>query len=144
MKIYIRAMSEERSAIKSELSKASDQLNMHLIKVMLYPDADCLNHWKGEIYAFLHKVDKLKGKNKWPKADFIKQCISTHNDMIEQYVILVEDEEYELTPRSINIRTLELAIDDYDNWIADELSNHGVVKRSDVYRKIDELVESVN
>lgn len=140
MYIYIRAMSEDQKSIQSELKSHSEQLDEHIIRLMLYPDSEYVPHWKQEIWNFLHKVDKLKGKNKFPKASFIQKSISTHNDMIEEFRGLVEDIESELTPVEIDTQTIIAVLEAYQKWISEKLSAQGVVKRSEVYAKLDELM----
>ena len=140
MYMYIRAMSEDQKSIQSELKSHSEQLDEHIIRLMLYPTSEYVPHWKQEIWNFLHRVDKLKGKNKFPKAQFILDSISTHNDMIEELRGLVEDLESELTPVKIDTQNIIAVLEAYQKWISEKLSVQGVVRQSEVYAKLDELM----
>lgn len=142
MRIYIKAMSMELQAVKDELTSKSKPMVKHLIKVLLYPNCYPYNHWKGEIYDSINDVDRLKGKNKWPKQTQIFKWISVHNDMIETYIPVIEEDEAEFTPRDISVAEIEDAIVQYQSWLASELSAEGVILRSAAYAKIDEIVES--
>ena len=132
MYIYIRSMSERQSEIHREISAASKQIDMHIIRLMLYPNSSYRDHWMHEIWSFLFEVDKLKGKNKYPKAKFIKDALAAHNDVIDNYKEIVEDLEGELTERDISTEYIIQVIEKYQDWLANELSTHGKVKQSDV------------
>lgn len=68
---YIKGMSEEQKNIARKLKDCSWEIDRHIIKLLFLPDCQESNHWKREIARFLSAVDKLKGKNKWPKSSFI-------------------------------------------------------------------------
>lgn len=140
MYIYIRSMSEAQSKVYDILTASSDQIIRHIAKIMLYPDSPYVDHWMHEIWSFLFRVDKLKGKNKWPKASFIQKSLSTHNDTIEVYIPLAIDDEDEATP-TVDISTSELlqAVQSYIEWISLELSAHGYVRQNEVKEKLFEI-----
>ena len=139
MYIYIRSMSEAQSKVYDKLSAASDQILLHIAKLMLFPDSAYTDHWMHEIWAFLSRVEKLKGKNKWPKASFIRKSLSTHNDMIEVYIPLAADDEEDLEPVDLTARELLQAVESYIDWISAELSTYGYVQQSAVKRKLSEV-----
>lgn len=132
MKIYIRSMSEYQSKIYDNLVSASNQVNMHLIRLLLYPDSRFVDHWMHEIWSFLYRVDKLKGSNKYPKAKFIRNALAVHNDTVENYIAVVKDLESELEPADVNIEDVIKLIEQYQAWIAEQLSKQGVVLQNDV------------
>lgn len=132
MKIYIRSMSEYQSKIYDNLVSASNQVNMHLIRLLLYPDSRFVDHWMHEIWSFLYRVDKLKGINKYPKAKFIRNALAVHNDTVENYIAVVKDLESELEPADVNIEDVIKLIEQYQAWIAEQLSKQGVVLQNDV------------
>ena len=139
MFIYIRSMSENQTEIYRDLTSAGDQINLHILKILMFPDCKFVDHWMHEIWSFLFRVKKLKSKNKWPKEEFIRKAISTTNDMIEQLMIVVEDEESDLTPCKVDPSDALKCIENYQNWISHELSTKGVVKQSDVKTKLSEF-----
>lgn len=141
MRIYIRAMSDERREIRRDLVHASEQVVTHLIKLMIFPNAEYHNHWESEIHSFLHKVSKVKGKNKWPDYKFIKEAISTHNDMIPEFIQIVIDEEDQLTAYDdIDISAVEKVIETYCVWLATQLSTKGFVIKSEVISELESII----
>jgi len=137
---YIVAMSVDKQKIQNDLIDSGKQTVLHIIKLVLYPDSPSVNHWKQEIYSFLHDVPKLKGSNKIPEASFIFNAISSWDDMIDKLVIEVQDEEEVESSVEVNIDQLQTMISEYHRWAADELSSSGILRRSDVYSKIDEIM----
>ena len=141
MYIYIRSMSEEQSRIYDKLTNASDKIVEHIVKLILYPDAQEYNHWKGEIFSFLWKVDKLKGKNKYPSEKFLYKALSTHTDNVEVYLDVIKH-MYKDQPRNISTELATECVDLYMSWLAVNFSSKGSVRPDDVYVKLDKIVES--
>lgn len=141
MYIYIRSMSEAQNKIYDKLTDASDNIVEHIVKLILYPNAQEVNHWKREIFSFLWKVDKLKGKNKYPSEKFIYNALSTHTDNLGVYLDVIQD-EYSDTPQSISVETAERCVDEYMKWVASNLSVTGGLKSKEVYAKLDSIIES--
>ena len=139
MYIYIRSMSEAQSKIYDKLSSVANQIDMHIIKILLYPESPYVDHWMHEVWSFLNIVGKLKGSNKYPKSAFIKKSLSIYNDMIDALIQLVWDSESELTPADVPLSCIKHCLEDYQNWISSELSSHGFVKQSDVKSKLTEI-----
>lgn len=140
MYIYIRSMSEAQTEIYRDISNAADQINLHILKILMFPNSPYTDHWMHEIWSFLFRVKKLKGKNSWPKSSFIKKALSTVNDMIPQYMIIAADEEENLEPSEVDPNHALSCIEKYQDWISEELSKNGVVKQSDVKAKLKELL----
>lgn len=141
MKMYIFAMSEYKKEIYRKLTSASEQINEHIIRLLLFPHCKYENHWKNEIYSFLFRIDRLKGKNKWPSAKFIKEALAVHNDILQNYVLPVIEQESEFTAANIPLSTIEAAINEYQDWLADNLSKSGIVSLADVHTKLDEILK---
>ena len=140
MKLYIRAMSEYQKEIRRELSAKGKQVLRHLICVILYPDALEYNHWKDEIVGFIEDVDKVKGKNKWPKSKFIKDSISVQNDMIDAVIRQVNLKEREYTPRAVSTEEVLRGVEKYQDWLATELSANGIIDPYEAEDLIDAIV----
>ena len=105
----------------------------------MFPDSEYVDHWMHKIWAFLFRVKKLKGKNKFPKTAFIKKAMSTNNDMIPELMSVVIDLESELEPTWVDSDAALECIEAYQNWLASELSVHGVVSQADVEAKLKEI-----
>lgn len=143
MKLYIRAMPEYQKEIRRELSAKGKQVLRHLICVILYPDAPDYNHWKNEIVSFIEDVDKVKGKNKWSKPAFIKEAISTQNDMIDAVIKQVKLKEREYKPKSVSISEILKGVEKYQDWLANELSANGIIDPYEAQDLIDKIVSEV-
>lgn len=137
---YIRSMAESQSRIHDKLADASDQINLHIAKLVLFGDSEYASHWKQEIFAFLHRVDRLKGSKKWPKEKMIMRALSTHDDTAEQYMMLALDDESSLAASpTVTVSDIERAFLRYHAWLARELSANGMIKRSDTYAELDNI-----
>lgn len=141
MRIYIRAMSEERQEIRRGLVNTSDQIVLHLVKLMLFSDTEYVHHWMQEIYAFLHRIKKVKGKNKFPDYKFIKEALSTNNDVIPSIISEAKTVEPELTPNTTSVSSIEAAVEFYIDWISTELSTGGYVELDDVVGILEEMLK---
>lgn len=133
-------MSNTLANVRDNMKYASYEIDHHIIKLMLYSNSQYYNHWKQEIFAFLHDTDKLKSTNKWPKKEDILQWLSCHNDVLSNYRITVEDEYEELVPSSVSDDCILRAIEEYQEFLADKLSTNGLVRRNEAYQLLDEIV----
>lgn len=136
---YIKAMSDSRKEIRLQLKRQSGEITEHLIKLMLYPNAQERNHWKHEIYAFVHSVPKVKGINKFPSESFIFESLTIYLDNVPGLMWHVKREESDLVPEDANPNLVESIVQDYMEWLAKQLSKYGTVESADVFAKLDEL-----
>ncbi len=137
---YVRAMSTTLKDIKNFIADASYQVDHHIIKLLLFPRSRDYNHWKQEIFSFIHDVDKVKSTNKWPQQHVILECLACHNDVLDNYRITVEDEYEDLIPIPVTNDDILHAIEDYQLFLAEGLSRNGLVRRADVYNMLDDIV----
>ena len=143
MFIYIRSMLEAQSRIYDNLTAASKQIDMHIIRLLLYPDSRYVDHWMHEIWSFLFDIDTLKRKNTYPKASFIKKALATHNDILGNYVKIVKSLEVDLKPRRVDLTAVEYCVSEYQNWVAEQLSTHGYIEQRDVKYVLHEIISEV-
>ena len=137
---YINAMPRARKAIYDEVAAASKQIDKHIIRLLLYPDAREHNHWKQETVGFLEDVDLLKGTNKWPSEKLLLSALRTHNDILDTYRWQVEKTERDLTPLNVSPSVIQRAVEAYQDWLAIELSANGAIDRYSAYEVLDEIV----
>ena len=64
MRIFVTEFAESKKEIERELKPKTENIIEHLFKLYLVPEHTAVNHWKQEIYSFLHTIDKLKGNIK--------------------------------------------------------------------------------
>ncbi len=141
---YIIAMSRSRQEIANKIADASTEIDMHIIKLLLYPNIRTCSHWKQEVVNFLYAVDRLKGSNKWPSEKFIYEYLSCHNDILSNYKMIVEEDYEELKPSDISIQSIEQAVVEYQRYLAHELSNNGIISRKFAYSKLDSILNKYN
>lgn len=135
----IFAFARSRIEVFSKLADNSENVIDHLIKVFLWPTVREQDHWKQEIWNFIRSVPKLKSSNRFPSYKQIKNEIwNSYEDVIYDHIGLWVD-EIEETPISFDCRDVYHAIEEYMSWLADILSEKGVVRSSQVYSKIEEL-----
>jgi hypothetical protein len=141
MYLYIRGAARYRDKIYDQITDASDQIDEHLVRLIIYPDNPAKSHWIHEIWSFLHRIHKLKGSKKYPKVAFIEDALNCGNDIIPNIVATVKDMEPDLTPVDVTEDQILHIFTAYQHWLATELSNHGVVNESDVKEVITNLLQ---
>lgn len=147
MKIYVRntqsilGFATRRSDIAAAIEENTRELITHLIKLWIFSDVEDCDHWKQEVYNFLHRVPRLKGSKKFPSKKFIlNNTIEINRSNISALLrIVITDYGDCYTQQQKLYPTMELRIDFYFEWLADELSRYGQVARNDVYAKLSEL-----
>lgn len=136
MYIYIRAMSRSDAQIYDRLDRDAEQLDRHLIKLMLYPNAQEADHWAKEVWNFVNIIDKRKQTNKYPKESFIYNAISCHNDIINNMIWQIKSDRRE-RPAILHDQYIISKIEDYQHWLARKLSSQGAVSSREVYEALD-------
>ena len=145
MKIF--EFADAKDNIKNKLKDKSDELVYHLVKIFIFPNCGITSHWCKEVYGFIHSVPKMKNKNKFPKKEFIfDNTFGVWGDTVEYCIITAIKDYHNLVPmfnKENGLGVCEAAVRKYFNWLSEELSNIGRVASSDVYKKIDSLIEEV-
>ena len=94
-KYILQEMALSKKALISKLLDLAPIVIEHLILIMLYPENNELNHWKGEIKGNSSKYYKLKHNNKYPtyddlSGDYLQTIYETVDDQLTYYI----DEAY--------------------------------------------------
>lgn len=139
MYLYIRSMSEVKHEIYRKIVDQSDMIVEHLMKILLFPNSEYIHHWQSEIYSFLPRVKKLRNTKKWPSKKFILEALSTNNDMLDTFIWQSIEEESELTPEYLDAEDALPYIEEYMDWLADQLSSHGGASPEGVRQKLEEI-----
>lgn len=149
MKIYITAQSMQKRDIETKLSISMTQTIEHLLKLYLMSDSPARNHWQGEVYGFIHTVEKLKRTNKYPTTQNIYnwtyekvQDLVTDASWLQ---IRIEDicDQYNIDtniPLNPTMHEFDALCVNYFQWLAEMLSKRGSVTNREVYTKLDSLV----
>lgn len=142
-RMIIYAMSRRLRDIGADLDSKGQKLIDHLIKLYLYPNSKDVNHWKQEVYNFIHCVDSIKGKHKTPSASFIydniygKYNINYTNNSINATLDDYGDPEFDFDYNDIH-----QFISEYVEWLSVELNQKEVLSRKSIYTKLDLMMES--
>lgn len=149
MKKLIIAQALSIRDAKSRLVSHTDEIEEHMIKLLLSPDSQTRNHWIGEIASQINSVKRMSKDNKYPSADMIFKWLYTEQlaeiDDFERFQIMMEDiSDYENLPMPDFLEELHEkykdALEAYYRWLSKNLSALGYVKRSDAMAVLNELL----
>lgn len=137
----------KKRQLEDKLYSNTEQIIEHLFKLYLLPNHSARNHWKQEIYSFLHSIDKLKGSNKRPTpAQIYTWTFGNKEDTIDNYFVkvMIDTINYQYKENiKLNINVVKNNIlfvcRSYFKWLAKELSTKGIVSPQQIYKKLDEL-----
>jgi len=132
-------MSDDAKSIYDKIGNVIGEIDDHLVKLALFPNSDSKMHWRAEVYSNLHKVPKLRSTKKFPKYKFIRERLSIYEDMVDEMCLAVKREYKNLTPRNISSQEVLKLVSAYHDWLAEKLSDNGIVIGDDVFEELDEL-----
>lgn len=128
MKIYIKCMGQSRNDIRNDLDNKGDQLVEHLVKIILYRERGNLVHWCDELGSFIHKVPKLKSRNRFPDKDFIYHSIwDTESERLSQTIDYIQHRYKAYNGYDVPEHDVRAFIEEYIGWLSEQLSKYGAV-----------------
>ena len=149
MKIYITAQAKSIRDIKSSLVNHVDQIEENFLKLLIAPNVSTRNHWQGEIASQIYKIRKTTGSHKLPSSNDIFKWIFTEQlpeltdkrrfkNMVQD-ICDVENLEY---PKDIDYLQEQHIdkLEQYYDWLANELSVEGYVSRTKIFHILDKLL----
>ena len=114
-------------------------LTQHLVKLALFSGAQETNHWRKEVHNFLNEAPRLKSNNKYASKEFILE----HTWEVESDAIDVKInkalKDYPNYSYNKFLPDIYNAVEQYFDWLAEELSTNGSVGRAEVLDKLEEL-----
>lgn len=149
MKIYINAMAEQKKEIERSLSPKTDMIIEHMLYLCLAPNCTTVSHWMDDIYSFISKIDKLKGKNRFPSARMIYEwTYSKKQDLVKDtrwLSVMIEDaKDKENITDDFDVQDVMNDLDAmcmfYFQWLSEELASVGAVSRKSVHQKLKALM----
>lgn len=143
--ILLVELAKRLDKIGDRLSARSNPVLMHLLKVYYHPTVRTVNHWKGEIADFLYDIEPVKGKNRYPKKSFIFNKLWTEiSDTFDRnHPVNVDklNRKYEDQFGRIYLnKGARYFCEDYMLWLAERLSENGIVTDQEVFNEIDHLL----
>lgn len=139
--------------IKDIYRKIDDKIEIvikHLILCIIFSEvsSETLDHWKSEVYNNIHRMWKVKGTNKLPTYTQLKtNCIDTWSDSLLQSLdneikSLSKIENLMIT--NYNTDKLYECIINYFEWLFTKLSKTESIDYTNIYNKIDDLIQMYN
>ena len=143
----LNEMSENRKEIYRKLNDKIFLLFSHSAKCILYQDTlSSLNHWKKELLNFIPYISKKRNNKKYP----------TYKELLNNVYCAIED--FECKPNFISNYLFDLEYPkincnnklltklslEYCRWHLETLSKNGVISKSEISTKIDELINKYN
>ena len=147
MKRYIKtaaesilAMSTSRKEVGARIEDHTPQTIIALAQLYLFTNGNRV-HWRKEVWEKFYSVDRLKGSNKLPDANFIlKNSWEVHKDNLDTYLQFAIGKEESYEPRTnVDQSQFYNIVKEYFFWLADILSQKGFVNTIAVRQKLDEL-----
>ena len=149
MKKLIIAQALSIRDVKSKLVSHTDEIEEHMIKLLLAPDSTTRNHWIGEIASQINSVKRMSKDNKYPSSDMIFKWLYTEQlseiDDFDRFRYIVEDIcDYENLSMPDDMRTFhhryKTALREYYTWLSDNLPTRGYVKRSQSMEVLNDIL----
>lgn len=138
----ILCMSADNKMIKNKLESRTPQIIEHIIKLCLYPNNESVNHWKREVWAAIHVVQKQKRTNKFPSSKFIFEATwGTDGDMLDQFIQIVMSEYSKVEYDLVSIQSCCIK---YFTWLSKKLAAYGFVTNQDASDILDDILEGGN
>lgn len=139
----LNEMADTKKEITESIHNKEWMISEHLIKCMLYPKSENINHWKVELYGFVHNVNKVKGTNKYPSyKQLYKWVLNRFEDsLLDRIDGYVSDITRKYGNVEYNKQMLYDKIIEYFKWLLQNLSEKGYVTRQEVSDKIDILIK---
>ena len=149
IKYYLTEMSLDKERLIQRILDKTEKINDLLLKCLLIQNTtNNLNHWSTEIYSFLPRIQKLKGKNKLPSEKLLTTyTLGYFQDTLLEYMdaMIISMNDIENTNIiEYNKQALYDCIIDYYKWLIPNLANTGNVNIIAVKQEIKELIEKYN
>lgn len=140
MKMYIRSAAMKQSDLGDDLEEVALPLLEALGQLYLFPNCEYTHHWRQEVWATLHRVPKLKRRNKLPSKEFIlEHTWHEYETQLDYILVFAREHEYLLEPytgRIDNLKEFSIICCTYIGWAAEQLSKTGKLMPSQVYNKL--------
>ena len=143
MKYYIKSSALKRSDLAADIESKTIPVMNALAQLYYFPNNVNKNHWRKEVWANFHRIQRIKRTNKLPSADFILlntlECNKDQFDVVKAYVL---DKEAEYSPdfeRVDNDSRFRDLVRDYFEWLAVQFTSKTEISQVLVYDKLEEL-----
>lgn len=142
MKRYrVYAFAEPAPDVLGQLDAHTDSCIDAMAQLWLFPNyPEYHHHWVQEVWTELHKTKKMKSTKHFPtKKQIFKTTFEDNAHIIEAEMHAMVIKESDLTPDSSRLDDVDgftEIVKGYLDWVAEELSKHGVIKSSNDTRAV--------
>ena len=116
-----------------------------LIKLIMYPYAPNMASLILEVHDSAYICPVSKGYSKLITSKFVYDCVAEDNSFIPSLIQICKEEMCISLQKPIDLHESYViaAIEEYQHWLADQLSSQGIVTRKEVQEAITELLLQV-
>lgn len=143
MKKYINCNAMKRSDLAADIESKTIPVMNALAQLYYFPDNINKKHWRQEVWASFHRIQRLKRSNKLPNKEFVLlnsiECNRDQFGIVKKFII---DKESEFSPDPIrfhNDSTFKDLVTDYFEWLAAKFEIQVQIPQSEVYEELDYL-----
>ena len=140
MKIVILGMSKSRKDLGEWIEDHTWQTMVAIAQLYAFPNGNRV-HWRKEVWEKFDRMHLFRHNNKLPDAKFIlDNSWNVNKQFVADALQYAIDKEEEYEPRAdLDVSELTGIISKYFTWLAEVLSKHPAVQKSEVLNKLDEL-----
>ena len=154
-KFYIKrslnANAYHASEVRSKFADKMPTVHEHIIKLLLMPDVQPVNHWKSEIAKAVNSIYKMKGRG-YPKANMLFQwSYGDYEDELDnpgklrRMINDIQDEYSDLPMIDVDLNTLQQKVKtvmrDYLEWLCQLLPVDGFVEAKLCQNRLTEILD---
>ena len=154
-KVILKEMALSKKDLINKLLDVAPIVIEHLILIMLYPNNNEINHWKGEIKGNSSRYYKLKHNNKYPtykdlSGNYLQTIYETVDDQLLYYIEEIYRKESKALSKLIPFNQIKLdkmkeLIKLYFNTVCQNInSKNGLVDSSLIYNTLDNISKEYN
>lgn len=141
--MYIKSSAMKRLDLAADIESKTIPVMNALAQLYYFPNNVNKNHWRKEVWANFHRIQRIKRTNKLPSFDFIMmntlECNKDQFTVVKEFVI---DKESDFNPdpeRMHNDNKFRDLVRDYFEWLATQFTTKVEIRQTDIYNKLEEL-----
>lgn len=143
MKLYVKSSAMKRADLAADIESKTIPVMNALAQLYYFPNNVNQEHWRREVWANFHRMQRIKRTNKLPSFDFIMlntlECNKDQFQTVKQFVLRKESECSPDPERIHNDSQFRDLTRDYFEWLATQFTTKVEIPALDVYEKLAEL-----
>ena len=154
-KYLLTEMAVSKQKLINDLIDLIPIVIQHLILIMLFPQNQEINHWKGEIKGNTFKYRKMKHNKKYPtyddlNGDYLQTVYEEVDDQLEADISEAyrkEDKhlDYYIALKNIKLDLMRTLIKSYFEFVCKNINpKNGIVDETLISNKLDDIIKQYN